>query len=99
MSTLSTLDMNGGPAFPRQNSVFGAMDGHPGMSIRDYFAGQALAGICAQDDGRCWHGNSTDTEGIRKWRAELADADAEYCFVRADAMIKHRNKTNGGNKS
>ena len=31
---------NGGPAFPRH-----AYDGHDGMTLRDWFAGQALAGL------------------------------------------------------
>jgi hypothetical protein len=31
---------DGGPAFPRH-----AYDGHDGMSLRDWFAGQALAGL------------------------------------------------------
>jgi len=34
---------DGGPAFPRH-----AYDGHDGMTLRDWFAGQALAGISAQ---------------------------------------------------
>ena len=31
------------PAFPRDH----AADGHNGMTLRDYFAGKALNGICA----------------------------------------------------
>lgn len=34
---------DGGPAFPHPSSTaFG-----PGMSLRDWFAGQAIAGLCA----------------------------------------------------
>lgn len=36
---------NGGPAFPTP-----MMQQHYGMSLRDWFAGQALAGICAHPD-------------------------------------------------
>jgi hypothetical protein len=36
---MSTID-DGGPAFPRH-----AYDGHDGMTLRDWFAGQALAGL------------------------------------------------------
>ena len=35
---MSTIN-DGGPAFPRH-----AYDGHDGMTLRDWFAGQALAG-------------------------------------------------------
>lgn len=39
---------NGGPAFPvpevRDAEGNGITEGHPGMSLRDWFAGQALAG-------------------------------------------------------
>lgn len=38
-------DKDGGPAFPIVNSV-GAFR-HAGMSLRDYFAGQALMGALA----------------------------------------------------
>ena len=34
---------DGGPAFPRH-----AYDGHDGMTLRDWFAGQALAGLLAK---------------------------------------------------
>ena len=46
---------DGGPAFPTVKSDWDD-DGKPfnfsvgGMSLRDYFAGQALAGICARHD-------------------------------------------------
>ena len=36
-------DTDGGPAFPIPSD--GMTAGHNGMSLRDYFAGQALAGI------------------------------------------------------
>ena len=42
---------DGGPAFPREEVVMrdGTRYGpvQPGMSLRDWFAGQALAGLCA----------------------------------------------------
>ena len=37
---------DGGPAFPRTAGSFCAP--HEGMSLRDYFAGQALAGLMTQ---------------------------------------------------
>lgn len=40
---MSKIIEDGGPAFPRSYSA----NGHNGMSLRDYFAGQAVAGIMA----------------------------------------------------
>jgi hypothetical protein len=37
---------DGGPAFPREYTH----KGHSGMSLRDWFAGQALAGLCANGE-------------------------------------------------
>jgi transcriptional regulator with XRE-family HTH domain len=53
---------HGGPAFPQPDFIEDGVtiaQGHPGMSLRDYFAGQALAGDLEQgveeDTGRWWH--------------------------------------------
>jgi len=42
---------DGGPAFPYPNGEFNA--GHAGMNLRDWFAGQALAGLapCFEEYG------------------------------------------------
>lgn len=78
---MSTLDMNGGPAFPTATGSDGGV-AFCGMSLRDYFAGQAIAGRA----GTLEHGV-----------VYAVDLAAE-CYAIADAMIEHRNKTNGGNK-
>lgn len=45
---------NGGPAFPLSTSFVGG--GNCGMSLRDWFAGQAIIGIIS--DTRCnWSGH------------------------------------------
>jgi hypothetical protein len=49
---------------------------HPGMTLRDWFAGQALAGIAA-------HATSEE------WSVGVV---AQYCYDLADAMIAERNK-------
>ena len=81
MNTESEEDMtnkdDGGAAFPK---TFENWQG--GMSLRDYFAGQALAGITA---------NSS-----LEPNEELAYASAEEGYARqayelADAMLKARN--------
>jgi hypothetical protein len=51
-----TMIDDGGPAYPwtwwGQNSAGETVvrDGGSGMSLRDYFAGQALAGMCANPE-------------------------------------------------
>ncbi len=62
---------DGGPAFP--SAEFAAL----GMSLRDYFAGQALSGLCA---------NPARLEG-----APLNVAVAAYRY--ADALLSTRAKT------
>lgn len=76
--------MSVGPfAFPRSlptalmtpNQAMKAIDSHAGMTLRDYFAGQALAGICG--DG---------LPGNHHLPAETAHDAYAY----ADAMLKAR---------
>jgi len=69
---------DGGPAFPTEGYSFEEdMDiVHPGMSLRDWFAGQVMAGICAN---KAWDENG--------WAARaLAAYDA------ADAMLSARQQ-------
>jgi len=73
---------DGGPAFPQ--SVFhdetpeadSFVESKGGMSLRDYFAGQAMIGFLASASPKA------DTD------AELAD----YAYQIADAMLKERAK-------
>ena len=74
---MNTKD-DGGPAFPRpmyESEQYSDV-GEEGMSLRDYFAGQALAGITASLAG--------PREGNR--RKDYAVAAYRY----ADAMIAER---------
>ena len=64
---------DGGPAFP--STVQEDMDGYPryaagygGMSLRDYFAGQAMGGQLADPDGEI------DPKLIARWSYAYADA-------------------------
>lgn len=75
------ITYNGGPAFPSDERFYGS-DGtviqkieHRGMSLRDWYAGQALAGMMACDP--------TFADG--KYEPSLV---ARSCFELADAMIK-----------
>jgi hypothetical protein len=51
-----------------------------GMTLRDYFAGQALAGLCANNSVIAYNPNcgfsivNTDQDGIAALAASLADA-------------------------
>ncbi len=85
MSAASRSD--GGPAFPQLEVVAGERDGHGdaieaytvssgGMSLRDWFAGQALAGEMT---------GYQDVDATR-----YADAIAARCYAVADAMLAAR---------
>ncbi len=77
----STTINDGGPAFPVPDVYHpnGQIEyGSPGMSLRAYFAGQALTGLLANSEGeRTFH-----------------EIDWAVCAVRqADALIAELNKT------
>jgi hypothetical protein len=66
---------DGGPAFPSVGEGFGNPSySAPGMTLRDWFAGQVLAGLCADPD----MGSNT------------ADAIAGSAYSLADEMLKAR---------
>jgi len=75
------------PAFPHTNGEL-----HPdfwGMTLRDYFAGQALVGaLLSQEDH--FTGNSTDMAAIKRWRAGVHASWAEFAYQMADAMLAAR---------
>lgn len=66
---------NGGLAFPREHSI----EGHDGMSLRDYFAAKALQGLCAHISGPIGVGRETPVQ-----------AHARAAYEYADAMLKAR---------
>ena len=77
---------NGGPAFPSIRIERGmdiAGNGCnvrvylPGMTLRDYFAGEAMAGMCS-DPGL--------------YREEGFEQVADWAYSQADAMIARRSK-------
>lgn len=92
---------DGGPAFPCGPSGMSISyddgrtehqyPGSPGMSLRDWFAGQALQGILAGGSG--WNSVSAEVmrnEGI--W-GDVSTTEIAYRF--ADAMIAAREAKNG----
>lgn len=90
---------DGGPAFPRPASEY--TSGERGMSLRDWFAGQALAGLCADgaadlDVSRVpspQEGGSTETSyGDIADRLDLA----EEAYRIADCMLGAREEEANG---
>ncbi len=78
---------NGGPAFPQNlpDDFVWRLPGNPGgMSLRDYFAGQAIIGLVG-------HGNNVESEKYDP-AATIADVVAGHAYFIADAMLKARQK-------
>lgn len=85
---------DGGPAFPvhMSNAMLerGSAEafGLAGMSLRDWFAGQALSGFFAIPDNR-----TCPTERLHEieaWRDEVALEDCKTVYRYANAMMKAR---------
>lgn len=77
---------DGGPAFPRQHVVADANDrafklGSAGMSLRDYFAANALQGLLSHPTGRKAAAGQS-----------VVEAHAVAAYEYADAMLAAREK-------
>lgn len=85
---MNTEQINdGGPAFPCEYRHHEYADAPHllGMSLRDWLAGQVLAGHSSREDNRTYDPATSDG-------SELLKQDAEYCYKMADAMIAARGK-------
>ena len=80
---MKTPSNDGGAAFPLINEHTHPTTINNGMTLRDYFAGQALAGLCvrAADDGQ-----------RTEWRFQLI---ANVALKVADAMLAARERKEG----
>lgn len=76
---MSTSINDGGPAFPRTGAESHTSP-QPGMSLRDWFAGQASVGLLASPSTK-----------ITASSQELAEA----CYEFADAMLAARERKGG----
>ena len=86
---MSGQPKDGGPAFPRVGEGFGdPRYDAPGMSLRDWFAGQALIGILSAPATASLTGHRMTVEQM----AETREALAEACFGAADALLAERAK-------
>jgi hypothetical protein len=80
---------DGGPAFPcipptLTPDQYAYFPSGMGMTLRDWFAGQALAGW--------WASHAHEEAGSPICESVyLYNAGAEYCYLMADAMLKARN--------
>jgi len=81
--------LDGGPAFPVPGDAEAYAPNQFGMSLRDYFAGQALAGLMT---------TSVQRDKVEKLLAEfgggvtLLDIYASRSYQAADAMLKARGE-------
>jgi len=87
------MSRDGGPAFPVQNREFmEAYGGFPGMALRDYFAGQALAAIIGKLD-LCGVNPPTGTGATGHSiasRIDIMAAVSTGAYHYADAMLAAR---------
>ena len=86
-----TNSNTGGMAFPLPG-----IEGQPvneGMTLLDYFAGKALAGLTTIPDERGYKENPQQT--VEQWREELYAQDAKYCYELAKAMIAEKHRREG----
>ena len=78
------------PAFPFNEEGESSFSGqrvvqtHPGMELRDWFAGQALAGMLANGQGPNTH-----------WLNGPSSDVASHAYDIANAMLAERTKPNG----
>ena len=77
---------DGGPAFPGRCRDCGCeCDGRQdGMSLRDWFAGQALTGVVVGDPSTVGVGDDGDDD-------DVAIAYAAFAYRVADAMLRERS--------
>ncbi len=99
---MNTPINEGGPAFPVADSHHpnGQVQyGHNGMTLRDYFAGQALVGLCGRDLQGAGESNRNLNNHIN--HAHVRDArnsvsfNARLAYETADAMLAARESKGG----
>jgi len=76
---------NGGPAFPQ---FMGMATNPEGMTLRDWFAGQALAGLTNVAYTYFTGASEKEKAGARQFASDIG----ETAYLIADAMIAERNK-------
>lgn len=86
---MSATRDDGGSAFPgfqpSEGSSFVYADG--GMTLRDWFAGQALSGICSDERNMSAMTRVAEAEGL-----DLTQYVSSSAYEMADAMLAERSK-------
>lgn len=77
---------DGGPAFPTPENKFGEYT--PGLSLRDWFAGRALAGLCGNPGGPYQAKENVGWQIVNCMPINIA----EEAYHLADAMLEARKK-------
>lgn len=99
MSNDALRDIAGGePAFPCAAGTDGKEYLQKGMTLRDWFAGQALQSLISKSpfwDTEGEHGAEITQEELNQFMAEMASSAYFY----ADAMIAEREKFNGSEEA
>lgn len=81
-STLKLITACGGPAFPTDTCpADGRLYAFPGMTLRDWFAGQIMMGVIA-------NGGLAYADPGRTYAQRLASE----AYIHADAMLEARGK-------
>jgi hypothetical protein len=81
--TEGKMSVDNPPAFPRAATDYDTW-GHSGMTLRDYFAGQAIGDLIS---GRDWSGLPDTQEKVALW--------ARAAYHVADAMLAARSAGEG----
>ena len=93
---------DGGPAFPVPSE-----DSGPGMTLRDWFAGQALARLASRVKDELKDGKHNDYYGVTdenedEVRRKLLMVDcreaAEFAYMLADAFLQARKEPDSENE-
>jgi hypothetical protein len=82
------------PAFPSTNALATASGvmthGHPGMTLRDYFAAAALQGMMAVPDDQRYGDRADKALTVDQWQRWCVTGLVEHAYRVADAMLAAR---------